>query len=332
MVYHQKHPHVHTINEMLSSSSSSKSCTKILNDIYHNRLQTEYKTAVKSTSLARYLCEHFDSLSISIQSRILNTHDYLMLFVPLIDEPPWTRRRNKSSRRVTTSEDKKKRDKEEEEVQKQEVVWEKYINQEWNEIPLCDLLQMTQCEAQCWIAVFHLTCGNTHCREQYALNTYRKEQILRLRKFLNEYIMDQLPVLVDVTRYMDELSLMYVPDCSNAGSIDGKGMAVLMEQIDELRESILKVCDCNHDWDCWAQVGKDQLERIYSEITDGSDEDLRLIATIFNEDHYDFGLDRGSSSVSEPLEVDPNVTTTPQVKQLKAINICVSKKHNDKYG
>lgn len=314
MVYHQKHPR--TIDQMVSSSLSSKKTA--LDDINYNRLQTEYKTAVKTTSLARYICEHFDSLSISIQSRILNTHDFLMLFIPLIDEPPWTRRRSKCSRlksRKMTALD--------EEVEEEvSTVWEKYINQEWNEIPSCDLLQMTQCEAQCWIAVFHLTCGNEHCREQYGLNTYRKEQILRLRKFLNEYLMDQLPVLVDVTRYMDELSLMYVPESSNVGSVDGKGMAVLMEQIDRIRESILKECNC--DWD---QVAIDQMDRIYSKVTDGTDEDLRLIATIFNEEHYDFGFE-GSSSTSEPSAVDP-VVTAPQMKQLKAINIRVCKKDDD---
>jgi hypothetical protein len=270
MVQQQKHPR--SIDNLKSKALLQQpQCS--LDDIQYNLLQTEFQTAVKATSLARYLCEHFDSLSISIQSRILNTHDFLMLFIPLIDEPPWTRRRSKTRYVPSTTIGTEASDRSNE-----ILVWEKYVDQEWKEIHPGDLLNITQCEAQCWIAVFHLTCGNVDCREQYALNTYRKEQILRLRKFLNEYIMDQLPVLVDVTRYMDQLSLMNVPESANS-----VGMTVLMEQIDQLRESLFN--ESEKDWD---QIAAYQFETTYSKTIDSIDEDLRLIATIYNEDNVDF--------------------------------------------
>lgn len=270
MVKQQKHPR--SIDNLKSKALLQQSqCS--LDDIRYNLLQTEFQTAVKGTSLARYLCEHFDSLSISIQSRILNTHDFLMLFIPLIDEPPWTRRRSKTRYVPSTTTGTGASDRTNE-----ILVWEKYIDQEWKEIHPGDLLNITQCEAQCWIAIFHLTCSNADCREQYALNSYRKEQILRLRKFLNEYMMDQLPILVDVTRYMDQLSLMNVPESTNS-----VGMTVLMEQIDQLRETLFSECQKN-----WDQVASYQFETTYSKTTDSIDEDLRLIATIYNEDNVDF--------------------------------------------
>lgn len=305
MVQQQKSPRSlnHLTSKVLQSQSQSQ-CTAV-EDIEYNMLQTEFQTSVKTTALARYICEHFDSLSISIQSRILNTHDFLMLFIPLIDEPPWTRRRRKQIKYTPYI----SKDPDSSDAANEVLVWEKYIEQEWTEIKPRDLLNMTQCEAQCWIAVFHLTCSNANCREQYSLNTYRKEQILRLRKFLNEYIMDQLPVLVDVTRYMDELSLMYVPDSNNNGSGNN---AMLMEQIDQLRESIFT--ECKRDWD---QVVSNQLESIFSSVTDGTDEDLRLIATIYNEDSIDCCL--GDSGIHlESLKFDPSMRT-----QLERIYICV---------
>lgn len=265
-----------------------------LKDMMHNLLQTEYQSAVKSTSLARYLCEHFDSLSISIQTRILNTHDFLMLFIPLIDEPPWTRRRSKPATYVSKSSNPSMGDSDE------ILVWEKFIDQEWKEVQSTDLLNVTQCEAQCWIAVFHLTCSNANCREQYGLNTYRKEQILRLRKFMNEYLIDQLPILSDVTRYMDELSLMYVPECGGSGSgTNSTGVSVLMEQIDQVRECLLK--ECNNDW---VQVAKYHLDSIYSKTTDANDEDLRLIASIYNEEDINFCL---GDKCLNPDKIEPNV-------------------------
>ena len=225
-----------------------------LDGMRENCLTTEFNTAVASVSLARHLCEHFDFLPLGAQTRILDTHDFLVMIVPLIDEPPWTRRRVKQSK---------------EEGNK--TVWEKYIENQWDEINVSDLLQITKCEAQCWLAIFHLTCNNT-CRERYALNSFRREQLLRLRKFLNNFMLDQLPVLADVMRYMDELSLLTVSDCST-----GQGAAFLMQQVSTMRETILK----DQDWD---KVANDQYKLIFSRIIDSKDDELRLIASIYNDD------------------------------------------------
>jgi len=98
-------------------------------EIHDTQLDTEYKTAVIATSLARHLCEHFDTLPIAAQTRILDTHDFLLLMVPLIEEPPWTRRR--SSPRTSST------------------VWEKQTDDcTWNEVLPSDLLRITRCEAQ----------------------------------------------------------------------------------------------------------------------------------------------------------------------------------------
>ena len=294
MIHQQKNPR--TIEQMKSKALKPKSQSSI-DDIKYNVLETEFQTTVKATSLARYICEHFDSFPISIQSRIINTHDYLMLFIPLIDEPPWSRRRNKSNNQSSNGEN--------------EIVWEKYIDQEWKEIRPCDLLQITQCEAQCWIAVFYLTCGSAKCNEQYGLNTYRKEQILRIQKFLNEYLMDQIPILVDVTRYLNELSLMSVPDISRSGT-SGSGMAMLMEQIDQVRESVLKSCKGKLD-----QVIEFQIESIFSKLTDATDEDLRLIATIYDAEDSNFAP---INSVSTD-----DTRIYPLVAPLEIITIRISK-------
>ena len=225
-----------------------------LDGMRENCLTTEFKTAVASVSLARHLCEHFDFLPLGAQTRILDTHDFLVMIVPLVDEPPWTRRRVKQSK---------------EEGNK--TVWEKYIDNQWDEINVSDLLQITKCEAQCWFAIYHLTCNNT-CRERYALNSFRREQLLRLRKFLNNFMLDQLPVLADVMRYMDELALLSVSDCST-----GQGAALLMQQVSTMRETIIKGKD-------WGKVANDQYKVIFSSITDSKDNELRLIASIYNDD------------------------------------------------
>ena len=306
MVKQQKEPY--SLEEIKANALNSQGKSTV-EDIIHNLLQTEYQTAVNATSLARYLCEHFDSFPISIQSRMINTHDYLMIFIPLIDEPPWTRRRSKSIiKRNESSTTSSSSPSSEIMTSTEEVlVWEKYVNQEWREISPSELLQITQCEAQCWIAVFYLTCGNAKCHEQYGLNTYRKEQILRIRKFLNEYMTDQIPVLVDVIRYMEELSLMSVPDY-NGNSNTGFG-TMLMEQVDQVREHVLDGCA-----DDWKNVFKQQFDMIFSNVNDGNDEDLRLISNIYDEAIS--GLDDSQPDVHSGT----NVLTT-KLKVLKQVTI-----------
>lgn len=241
----------------------------LLEEIHENLLDHEFKVAVVATSLARYLCEHIESFTMGAQTRILDTHDYLQMMVPLIDEPPWTRRRRVSNK-------------------KDDIVWEKlYDNFEWRKVEPKQLLQITEYEAQCWIAIFHLTCS-TVCRQRYALNVYRKEHLLRLRKFLNEVMVEQLPVLADVMRYMDELALLNVPETST-----GQGSALLLQQVDTMRDEVLR----NKNWH---EIGNMQFKSIFSKTTDADDEIIRLIGTLYDDEIGSF-LDGGVVPVSDRI-------------------------------
>lgn len=258
----------------------------VLQEMRDNILENEFKTAVVATSLSRHLCEHIESLPVSAQTRILDTHDFLQLMIPLIDEPPWTRRREQVQSISGSSSD--------EQQKSSFFVWEKFIDNAWLVVPPSDLLQVTQCEAQCWIAVFHLTCTNL-CRERYALNAFQKEQLLRLRKYLNEVMIEQLPILTDVMRYMDELSLMNVPEAAT-----GQGSALLMQQIDCIREDIT---GSNTNY---YKVGQSQFLSIFSKYTDAQDQDLRLIAGIYSEDNigtYFDGSMEGTNDIPIVLPV-----------------------------
>ena len=51
-----------------------------------------FRCAISAVVVSRYLSEHLDSLPLSALSRVLDTHDFVVLAVPLIENPPWTRR------------------------------------------------------------------------------------------------------------------------------------------------------------------------------------------------------------------------------------------------
>lgn len=48
------------------------------------------------------------------------------------------------------------------------------------------------------------------CRKKYELNDFRKNNLLRLRKYMNEILMDQIPNLTLMLRALEELSMMNV--------------------------------------------------------------------------------------------------------------------------
>lgn len=47
-------------------------------------------------------------------------------------------------------------------------------------------------------------------RNKYQFNEYRKSNLLRLKKFMNELLLDQIPILTPMLRALEELSIMNV--------------------------------------------------------------------------------------------------------------------------
>jgi zinc finger MYND domain-containing protein 10 len=81
------------------------------------------QVAVTSVAVLRFLCEHLESLPLSVINRMLMTHDVLLSLIPLIENPPWTRRRADGK-------------------------WEKLIDFKWTVVPNEDLLRITRNEGQ----------------------------------------------------------------------------------------------------------------------------------------------------------------------------------------
>lgn len=62
---------------------------------------------------------------------------------------------------------------------------------------------------------------NPKARAKYDLDDYRKEAVLRVRRYMNEILLDQLPVLKDLQRVLDELTIgvSSQPDESQTGRL-----------------------------------------------------------------------------------------------------------------
>jgi len=277
-----------------------------LDEIRETVLDSSYQTAVASVALARYLCEHIEEMGPSILSRMLELHDFLLLFIPLVEEPPWTRRRLIT---VNTSkgccerggDDGQRHDSGGSEKPKTttKMIWEKLNNQnEWEETPPSSLLHLTKNEGQPWLAIYHLTTSPI-CRESYGLDEFRKSQLMRLRKYLNEALLDQLPVMGEVARYLDELSILGVPPSgqgSHRPSSSASSSGLLLQRVDVVREEILRGRDSgwNRANEFCEEVARRQWEDVFCKVTDSRDNELKRIA----EEVY------GGAGISNDSDVD----------------------------
>jgi len=223
--------------------------------------QIEFRTSIACVGLARFLSEYADVLPLSTISRITDTHDYLMMLIPLIENPPWTRR----------LENKK---------------WQKLIDQKWQIVAPIDLLKITKLEGQPWIAVYQLLAKEVF-RERYHLNSFRKGQLLRIRKYINDLVLDQLPFLADIQRYMDELAITNGPE---PNSLNNQNV-FLFQQVATVKESIVKGKQ-------FPQVAAYQKEHVFT-MTDRDDKDLLAMAELYSDDAIEQVLEGGLGQINE---------------------------------
>ncbi|XP_028397548.1 zinc finger MYND domain-containing protein 10-like [Dendronephthya gigantea] len=186
--------------------------------------EIRFNVSVKAVSILRYILDHMSSLSLSVMTRILNTHDIPVALVQLIEKPPWV-----------------KRDKEGKLL--------KFIDGKWKRLPDSERLHITKNEGQVWLSLFHLLM-DPECRRKYELNTYNKTQILKLRGYLNEILLDQIPNLIDLQRYLEHLAVLELPIAKRD---------LVLEQVPEIREKLLK-----ENKNTWEKIAKHQINHYFN--------------------------------------------------------------------
>lgn len=181
-------------------------------ELERQELEIEFAASVSCVALVRFVCQHIGELSVSAVTRLVETHDLLLSIVPLIDNPPWTR--------------------------KQSGVWEKLDEGEWRVVAPDRLLELTKLEAQAWLALYYLAM-HPEVRKRYGFDSYRKQTLMRARRFITAVLLDQLPILAELQRFVDELAIVDVPEPT---SID-RGGYLLMEQIAGERDRVMRGAD-----------------------------------------------------------------------------------------
>lgn len=289
-----------TISSLGSAENSNDNAKKFLEkmekrtpveDLMQHLSQIEFRVCITAVAIARFLCEHSDSLVLSVSTRITDTHDYLVLMIPLIENPPWTRRIPAAAGKPAK--------------------WQKLIDFKWTDVLPIDLLKLTKLEGQPWLALFALLSKKVF-RERYHINSFRKDQLLRVRKFLNDILLDQLPVLADIQRYMDELAMS---DGSQDPAANATSSLFKFQQVAVYREKLLK----NKNW---KTIALEQLRLTFT-MTDRTDRFLTKMANLYCDDAVEGllepsrampGAADGDEEAQKPVREFPNFNAHREVE------------------
>ncbi|KAL5038330.1 hypothetical protein RTP6_005658 [Batrachochytrium dendrobatidis] len=161
--------------------------------IQRNTADLNFSVAINSLASLRYITDSVDCLELSVLNRILKSQDNLVV---LLERAPWMR--------CTTSKD----------------TVQLFHDNKWQNIKNENIEVLGQIEAQVWLSLYNLLMDR-ECRRIYTYTKHNQQIILRLKDLLNELLIDQLPILVDLKRYLEELTMMNVPEATAVPAFSG---------------------------------------------------------------------------------------------------------------
>lgn len=200
--------------------------------------EVEFGVAMTSLTVLRYLSDHLSKLPMGALSRMVSTNDTIMGLLPLLERPPWVRTRMVGGATPAAAGGA---------ASKPSRVMEKWNGQRWAAVPPAERLKMCQADGQVWLALTNLLV-EPRARSKYSLDEWRREKLQGLKRHLNELIFDQLPVLKDLQRVLDEMALGALPDQQAGGSKAG----LILEAVPVVRDAMLR----GRDWRAVAEAAK----------------------------------------------------------------------------
>ena len=186
-------------------------------EIENQITEIRFKCAMGCFSIIRFIAEYIDELPTSVTYQLVENNDIPCTLIPMLELRPWLRKNAKN------------------EVEK----WE---DQAWKVVPPKDSQLVTKIEAQVWLTIYNLFLCSSAGRK-YEITSFRMDNLLRLRKFMNEVLIDQLPMLADMHRALEEMAI------KGSSSLSSNN-AFIVQALPELRTRIMKGKN-------WAKIAKE---------------------------------------------------------------------------
>jgi len=199
-------------------------------------------------TLARFLTDHLGSLPVSVPRQLLDHLDLPMVLVPLMEAAPWQRRSSKGI--------------------------EKYVEGQWLKIERKDRLRLSKLEAQVWLTLYNLLMDQ-RWRSLYEFTNYRKDVLVRLKRYLNDILKDQLPLLKDLQRLLEELSLMKMPAAAKP--------LHLITPVASIRESVYRTeSGKEREEEEWKNIALELVKSVFAENSKDRQEEMRALAEVYS--------------------------------------------------
>ncbi|NWH26305.1 ZMY10 protein, partial [Grus americana] len=193
----------------------------------------EFEISLKALSVLRFITDQVESLPLSALTRMLNTHNLPCLLVELVEHCPWSCREAGQLK--------------------------KFENGAWYVVPPEDQVKMTKLDGQVWLALLNLLLS-PECQRKYHFDGFNKSQLLKLRAFLTDVLVDQLPNLVEMQRFLSHLAVTEPAPPKKD---------LVLEQVPVIWDHILK-----KNMGKWEAIAKHQVKRVFSP----TEEELKLQA------------------------------------------------------
>eukprot|EP01006_Ploeotia_vitrea_P027976 TRINITY_DN60739_c0_g1_i1.p1 TRINITY_DN60739_c0_g1~~TRINITY_DN60739_c0_g1_i1.p1 ORF type:complete len:415 (-),score=44.90 TRINITY_DN60739_c0_g1_i1:21-1238(-) len=211
-------------------------------------IESEFKICITAVTIMWNIIKELPQLGMAIHNNLMIKNDVPLAFVALRCNEPWVKRGKK--------------------------VIQKFTHGEWKEIKREDSQILTEIEGQIWTCLYVLLCDQD-CRKKYKYDTHRKEEICKLRRYLNDTIIDQIPQLTSVARAIEELAMNVEPAATTEEAFR---QSLMIEPQPELLFSI------SHGKD-WKAIASEQESRLCSD--EARREDLQRMVKLL--DAFDFG-------------------------------------------
>lgn len=196
-------------------------------------LECEFQVCMCVISVLRFLTDHRVAIPLAVTTRLLETHDVLMLLVPLMEKAPWVRK-NKVNGRI-----------------------EKFEEHKWQVVEKDDEGRLPKLHSQVWLTIYNLVM-DAECRSRYELTSFRRENLLRLRRFINEVVVDQLPPLTNLHRTLEEMSISGQFTGAGQGANPAAATPFVVELVAEVREALVRTYEGR-----WEEVAEQQLKEVF---------------------------------------------------------------------
>ncbi|ORC89758.1 zinc finger, MYND-type containing 10 [Trypanosoma theileri] len=176
--------------------------------------QQRIQRAMTSLSVLWFIIDRLAQLPLAVSTAVFIQHDLVLGLAEVVMLQPWLRRGP--------------------------GIVQKYTNGEFKQVSSSDALLVCTAEAHTWFSLHKLLC-DPECRRRYPYTQSKKEVILRIRRFLNDTLVDQIPALTSLQRALEELSLLQPPSGTEAKFKS----SLIIEQVPRIMTAVESARKCS---------------------------------------------------------------------------------------